>query len=198
MKIRVYSDIHLDWYAGDANSTRIHDPELLEDPFKNFWYPPELPDDKETILVLAGDLWVGTKWIEWMEEFSWIGRVAPRFKQVLIVLGNHDYWPQGGLTISKGAEKCNDMLGDRCLFNVKVLDRSTFEIDGVLFIGATLWTDMDKHSAFTMFDMPRYMRYDGKISYDVWPDGGWSRFTSDKWVQTHDKHKAYRYHSEAK
>lgn len=173
MKLRIYSDIHLDHYNED-----------------NLWYPPLLPDDKETILILAGDLWVGTRWIEHGEN-SWISRIASQFKQVLIVLGNHDYWPQGDLTILKGAEKCNSMLMERCLYNVKILDRDTWESEGFLFIGATLWTDMNSGDPLTTFTMPQFMRYDGKIAYETGSNGMWSRFTSQKWISTHCKHRDF-------
>jgi len=187
MKIRVYSDIHQDHY-----STKL-------------WYPPELPDDKDTILVLAGDLWIGTKWIEcvntgtrWVSEpytTSWIYELALRFKQVLVVLGNHDYWPiQGGrLTIVDGAEKCNDMLKDMWINNVHVLDCDTFEIDDYLFIGCTLWTDMAKGDLLVMRNMPNSIAYDGKIAFDTSP-AVWSRFTSELWCKTHDVHRDYIKH----
>lgn len=183
MFVREYSDFHLDWYAEKTSS-------LGE---AAFWYPPELPDDKETTLILAGDLWIGTRFIEWA-GFSWIGKVAPRFKQVLIVLGNHDYWPQGNLTILQGADKCNAMLQDMGLHNVLVLDMSTY-IDGdVVFVGATLWTDMNNGDPLAMHNMSNFMNYDGKIAYDTGPNGGWSRFTSEKWVQTFCKHRDYIKH----
>lgn len=175
MKLRVYSDLHLDHYNSASS----------------LWYPPELPDDQDTILVIAGDLWVGTKWIKF-GEFSWIANVAPRFKQVLIVLGNHCYWPcKPDLSILYGGEKCNSMLQELGLTNVKVLDCSTWEHEDVIFVGATLWTDMNKADPLTMHQMNFVMAYDGKISYDTGPNGQWSRFTEEKWLTTHRKHKRY-------
>lgn len=131
------------------------------------WYPPELPDDKDTILILAGDIWIGTKFI-WNGTDSWISNIAPNFKQVLIVLGNHDYWAiQGGnLTIKDGAKKCNILLEQMCLFNVKVLDCDTFADGDYLFVGCTLWTDMDKEGPLAMYNMSRFMAYDGRIRYN--------------------------------
>ena len=187
MKIRVYSDLHLDWFFADGISFNPVTRQM------NIWRPPELPDDKDTVLVLAGDLWVGSKWIKWA-DYSWIKEVAPRFKEVIVVLGNHDYWPQGGLTIRAAGDKLNAMLQDHGVFNVHVLDMSTKEIDGVLFVGATLWTDMDKGDPSVMYMMPRYMRYDGSISYETGPDGKWIRFTSEKWVSTHKGHRDYIKH----
>lgn len=174
MKVRIYSDIHLDHYSDSTDH----------------WYPPALPDDKETILILAGDIWIGSKFIFHGQD-SWIGNVAQHFKQVLIVLGNHDYWPMGNLTIKNGANKCNAMLQDACLFNVHVLDCSTFQCDDILFVGATLWTDMNKGDPLAMHRMPSYMNYDGKIAYETGPNGVWSRFTSERWVREHKRHRDY-------
>jgi 3',5'-cyclic AMP phosphodiesterase CpdA len=144
-------------------------------------------------LILAGDLWVGTKFIEWA-GFSWIGIVSKRFKEVLIVLGNHDYWPMGDLTITKGAEKCNCMLQDYGLLNVQVLDCDTIERAGILFIGATLWTDMNRSDPFAMMNMENVMAYDGKCKYATEPNGAYEKFSSFKWTNTHQKHKDYIKH----
>lgn len=195
IKVREYSDIHLDHYK-----------------LGRLWYPPELPDDKDTILILAGDLWVGTRFIEW-EDFSretilidkntprpftvdsrtWIEKVAERFKQVLIVLGNHCYWPinSGSLTITKGGDKCNELLANRGLHNVKVLDCDTYLDGDFLFVGCTLWTDIGNRDPLGMSMINRFMAYDGKIAYETGTAGQWARFTSERWVHTHHKHKAY-------
>ena len=173
MKIREYSDLHLDGYASNKR-----------------WYPPPLLDDRETILILAGDLWEGLKWIKHGES-SWISQVAPRFKQVLVVLGNHDYWPHGGLTITDGAAECNNLLADMGLSNVLVLDSSTWEYENTIFIGATLWTDLNEADPLTMHNMNRVMRYDGEIAYQTGPNGQWTRFIDSRWLQTHKKHKGF-------
>lgn len=195
MKIREYSDTHLDWYADAAfHQTRLIDPLNPLDPKARpspMWYPPVLPDDKETTLILAGDLWTGTNFIEYF-GYSWISDVAQQFKQVLIVLGNHDFWPVNhSLSILGGAKKCNTMLLDRGILNVKVLDMDTYSDGDVLFVGATLWTDIDKADPLAMHNMSNFMRYDGKIAFSTGPNGAWERFTSEKWVQLHYKHRDY-------
>jgi predicted MPP superfamily phosphohydrolase len=180
LKIRVYSDLHEDQYARYA-STKGE---------KCFWYPPELPDDKETILVLAGDLWVGTKWIEWA-GFSWISKVAQKFKHVIIVLGNHDLWANGDLTITNCGDKCNSMLSDYQLHNVTVLDKSTFSIGNYIFVGATLWTDMNHADPLAMMHVNTYMYQDGKCKYRTGENGLYEKFTSERWINTHIKHRDY-------
>ena len=175
MKIRVYSDMHLDHYG-------------LQDVM---WYPPKMPDDAETTLILAGDVWVGTHFIMDGSD-SWIGNLAQWFKRVIVVLGNHDYWPTNKyLSIKDGAKRCNDMLFDMGIMNVKVLDCDVIDDGDVLFVGCTLWTDMNKHEPLAMYNMPQYMAYDGKIAFETGPNGAWSRFTSERWCQTHMKHRDY-------
>lgn len=190
MKVRVYSDIHLDHYADAFQQTKLYDPSVKEETRPHMWYPPELPDDKETILILAGDIWIGTRWIEY-GGFSWIGEISKQFKRVLVVLGNHCYWPQGDLSVVAGADKCNALLQDMKLDNVLVLDKNTYEDGEYLFVGATLWTDMNNLDPLAMYNMSRFMTYDGKIAYETGPNGQWTRFTSERWVQTHDTHKKY-------
>jgi len=173
----------LDWYFSDDIQFDANNSEV------KCWKPPVLPDDKDTILILAGDLWIGTRFIEFA-RYSWITEVSTRFKNVLIVLGNHDYWPgNNSLTITRGGDTCNAMLQDLGCYNVKVLDCDTWEDGEYLFVGCTLWTDMNNCNELSMYNMPMFMRYDGKIQYDIG-----SRFTSEKWVQTHSKHRAYIKH----
>jgi predicted phosphohydrolase len=180
VKIREVSDIHLDWYAEQASAKG-------EDAF---WYPKELPDDKDTILIIAGDLWVGTKWIQWA-GFSWIGTVAKRFKQVLVVHGNHDYWPAGRTTVLNHTAKCRELIEELAIDNVQIMDRNTYEIDDVIFVGATLWTDMNRANPIDMQNMPYLMVPDGKIVWETAQEGRYSKFTSQRWVQMHYKHKDY-------
>lgn len=197
MKVRCYSDLHLDWYAHKAmHATRPYDPAIPSGPETIFWMPPVMEDDLDTVLILAGDLWTGTKFIEYA-GFSWIEHVAKRFKQVLVVLGNHCYWPcNDKLTITTGATKCNNLLSDMGILNVDVLDCDTFSFPSdpdVLFIGATLWTDMNKSDPMTMMNMPNYMRYDSDIAYETGAYGI-NKFNSKRWVRTHQRHKDYIKH----
>lgn len=186
MKLRVFSDIHLDHFDGRFNA--ITGKPVL-------WYPKPLPDDKETTLILAGDLWIGTRFIEFA-GYSWIQDIANQFKEVFIVLGNHDYWPGNhSLTIVGGGDKCNGMLQDCGLFNVHVLNMDTIIRDDYLFVGCTLWTDMKRGDPLIMYNMPQFMRYDGKIGYEHFTNGeGFTRFSSQKWVDTHAKHRDYIKH----
>jgi len=111
MKIQVISDLHREF-----GST-------------------ELCFDHSDIVVLAGDVNLGTKGIEWIKN-------AIPDKPVIYVLGNHEYY-KGSYpkTLNKIKEAALDS-------NVFVLENSFVDIDGIRFHGATLWTD------FSIFGNP--------------------------------------------
>jgi predicted phosphohydrolase len=201
IKLRQYSDLHLDsyWIPGKYNGTFFE-----EGHWGELWYPPFRADDKETTLLLTGDLWIGSHFI-FSNGMSWIQGIANRFKMVLIVLGNHDYWAcKEYLTIKDGARKCNDRLTQMGIYNVKVLDCDTYEDGEYLFVGCTLWTDLNKRETLTVFNLPTFMKdadmsavYEDGPGVDVmWPSeiphaSGFSRFTPERWLETHNRHKAY-------
>jgi hypothetical protein len=85
------------------------------------------PDDYDAV-VLAGDIGTGTSGVAWAKQaFE---------KPVLYVPGNHEYY--GCRVLPQTLEK---MRREADGSNVTVLDRDSVDIDGVTFIGATLWTD---------------------------------------------------------
>jgi len=111
MKIQVISDLHREF-----GST-------------------ELCFDRSDIVVLAGDVNLGTKGIEWIKK------AIPK-KPVIYVLGNHEYY--------KGSyPKTLNKIKEAALnSNVHVLENSFVDIDDIRFHGSTLWTD------FSIFGNP--------------------------------------------
>lgn len=112
MLIRPLDDIHLEW-----SDYRF---EL-----------PELPTDSETTLVLAGDIGVGVSAVPWIEE------VAKRFRHVIYVAGNHEFYHQ------TFQELLHD-LKERFKYstNVFFLEKESVVLEGIRFFGGTFWTDM--------------------------------------------------------
>ena len=76
---RLFSDMHLDMYV-----QKKFQPSQL-------WEPEVLPEDSESTLILAGDIWHSKKPFAF-SNYSWFGKMTQRFKYVLVVLGNHDFW----------------------------------------------------------------------------------------------------------
>jgi len=127
MKIRILSDIHLE--------------------FHQFTVPAQF-DDKDTVLVLAGDIGLPYYHGEPNQTFyNFFGRCGQQFKAVIYVLGNHEYYHgMYGDTLDEVRQNFKD-----CGYhNVHILERQTAVIDNVAFIGATLWTDYEKASPTSM------------------------------------------------
>lgn len=152
MKIRVYSDLHTEFA-----------PFII----------PSLPDDSNTILVLAGDI----NTINRLDELeSFVTECSHRFRGVIFVAGNHEFY-HGSLSttiplIKKRVEH---------LYNVFVLEDESVLIGGVMFIGAVLWTDFDRENPvaiqyatqaindFNLIDIddPAYPYGRGLTPYDI-------------------------------
>lgn len=96
----------------------------------------ELSFKSADVVILAGDVNIGTKGIEWIKS-------AIPNKPVIYVLGNHEYY--------KGSypKTLNKILAIASDTNVHVLENRSIIIDNVCFHGATLWTD------FSLFGNPR-------------------------------------------
>lgn len=109
MKLNVISDLHINWDYFDESDWNIFEPEKLE------------PAD---YLIIAGDLGICDNCEEVADEIK--DRTKGKFKDVLWIKGNHDYyyWGHGG----NRPEKPSD--------NVR-FDK----LDGdVAIFGTTLWT----------------------------------------------------------
>jgi Icc-related predicted phosphoesterase len=69
-----------------------------------------------------------------------------KYRQTILVMGNHEHY--GGQF-----EKTYNHIKANLPDNVHLLEKETLEIDGILFIGATMWTDMNKGDALTMYHL---------------------------------------------
>ncbi|MGV6943770.1 metallophosphoesterase [Sphingobacterium kyonggiense] len=104
MKIQIISDLHLEFGMS------------------------ELSFDNADIVVLAGDINLGTKGIEWIQK-------KIKNKPVIYVLGNHEYYKG---SYPKTLNKVKALAENS---NVHLLEDSFIDIDGIRFHGCTLWTD---------------------------------------------------------
>ena len=102
MKIHILNDLHIEF--GD---------------FK-------LQDTDADVVVLAGDIGLGTDGLKWIEN-------QKINKPVIYVLGNHEYYHHEMGFI--------DEIKTSAAANIHVLNDDVVEIDDVRFLGSTLWTD---------------------------------------------------------
>lgn len=113
MKIQIISDLHQEFGSS------------------------ELSFEQADVVVLAGDVNIGTKGIDWI-------KTKIPGKPVIYVLGNHEYYKG---SYPKTLYKIKEAAKGSGVF---VLEDDFVDIDGVRFHGATLWTD------FSIFGAPRY------------------------------------------
>lgn len=92
--------------------------------FGNFT-PPKTEAD---VVLLAGDIHVGLRALSWARE-------AFAGTPVLYVPGNHEFYGQATPVLVHELKEAAEGT------NVRVMDTDAVEIDGVTFLGATLWTD---------------------------------------------------------
>jgi predicted phosphohydrolase len=126
--IKYVSDLHL-----EINGNEFHD------------VVPE--NAKDINLVLAGDICEFYK-VNRLVEF--IRLCCSRYRNVLHVAGNHEYY-RGSIT--RGPAKLMEGFAGNVPENYHFLNRNSVVIDDVKFIGATLWTDLDKGNPVFMMQV---------------------------------------------
>lgn len=144
MFIRVVSDLHLE--------------------FNPTWILPSMPEDNETILILAGDVGLASKSYTFV---PFIEDVSERFQDVIFIMGNHEHY-KGNFPTS--FNKIKDAVVNQ--LNVHVLEKESIVIDDVAFICASLWTDMNNHNVLCI-EQSRNAMNDYKIirtgpTYEPW------------------------------
>lgn len=104
LKVQLFSDLHQEFSA---------------------FTPPDADVD---VVVLAGDIYTGTRGIEW-------AITTFKNKPVVFLAGNHEFYGHSfpSLNLKLQAKAAGT--------HVHVLQNSTVEINGWLLLGATLWTN---------------------------------------------------------
>ncbi len=132
------------------------------------------PGTDADVVVLAGDIGVGLGGIEW---------AARRFPKVPVIYvpGNHEFYGHDiGLT---------DELKLVAPANLHVLNNDTLELDGVRFVGSTLWTDFklfgEGEAWFARQRAQRLIEDFASIK------NGKRRFTPEDSVAVHETSKAW-------
>lgn len=150
MFIREVSDLHLEFYYDLYNKNGPLAKQEVERIL------PPLQTDNNTVLIIAGDLasaCVSDRIVTFMEL------VVHRFKHVIYVLGNHEYY---GYDINKSLSTIRDALAtsskvDMTKLTIAGNDIETVNIDDVTFHCGTLWTDYDRGNPFSMLAARRSM-----------------------------------------
>lgn len=131
------------------------------------------------VLVLAGDVCIGESLKrfpfynndrgtgslhEYNSQFyqKFFENIAEQFKHVIYVAGNHEHY-QGTYSKSiKALRENTKAVSDTIHF----LDADSIDIDGVRFIGGTLWTNFNYGNEYAMFAAGQAMNDFRVITYD--------------------------------
>jgi predicted phosphodiesterase len=102
----------------------------------------ELPDVEADVVLLAGDIHARTEGLAWAaERFAGV--------PVLYVPGNHEFYGACMPALRRELHDRARRLG------IYLLDNSGVELDGVRFLGTTLWTDFDLYAGEPGHDAER-------------------------------------------
>jgi hypothetical protein len=111
------------------------------------------------ISILAGDIGEGLQGLEWAMTFN---------RPVIYVMGNHEFY--GQRPIPELWQQARKMVANS---NVHLLENQSIVIEGIRFIGATLWTDF-KVLGDDYFEENKRVAYedirDFRVIYTSWRD----------------------------
>jgi len=113
MRIEILSDLHLEFLTTEER----------QEFFDQYKAPPDVD-----VLVLAGDIFTRAIAFECIEHFS------ESYKHVVFVAGNHEYYGSSPDRIHRGLTKASKRFE-----NFHWLNRDRVVLEGVGFIGSTLW-----------------------------------------------------------
>jgi Icc-related predicted phosphoesterase len=127
MRIALASDIHLEF--GDLF-------------LKN--------EENADVLILSGDICTVKQFQKKPKESflvkDFFKRCSFQFPHVVYIMGNHEHYD---FDIALTYDRLKAELAD--LPNIHLLEKETWEHNGITFVGGTLWTDMNKNDSLTLW-----------------------------------------------
>jgi len=127
MKIALASDLHLEF--GEISLENSEDAEVL---------------------ILSGDICVASKFRD--KDRKFFRECSERFCNVVYIMGNHEHY-NGNFVLSENLlrEELEDFE------NIHFLEKQSVDIGDYTFVGATIWTDMNKNDPNTLWHVNRVM-----------------------------------------
>jgi Icc-related predicted phosphoesterase len=141
MKIALASDVHLEFGEISFENTENADVLILSGDICT-----------AVDLMVKDDIGFFDKNVRSEKYHKFFQECGERFPHVIYVMGNHEHY-------NGDYRNTITTLRDRLSYirNLHILDKDTFVIDDVTFIGGTLWTDMNKEDPITLMQMSGMM-----------------------------------------
>jgi predicted phosphodiesterase len=146
MKIYISSDIHLEFEDININN-----------------------EDNADVLILAGDIMVahdlhehphpidtssrlGSRQLAAIRYRNFLSRVSQEFPHVIYIAGNHEFYHGTW-------EETHDILRNECsrFSNVYFIEKEDKIINDVVFVGSTLWTDLNNGDPLALYNANQVM-----------------------------------------
>jgi len=147
MKIKLVSDLHLEFSDINIQNTDNCDVLILGGDIcvaQDLHDHPELVNSSDQAAIAAGT-GLGRRQQSAQRYRDFFKRCSFQFPHVIYVMGNHEFYNGKFFAgIDYMREECAKYP------NVYFLENDTKIIDDVTFVGATLWTDMNKGDPLTM------------------------------------------------
>jgi Icc-related predicted phosphoesterase len=141
MKIKLVSDLHLEFEDINIKNDKDYDVLILSGDILVINDLHDHPEEKYSHLDIAA-LKFGQARAQLFRDF--LKRCSFQFPHVVYVAGNHEFYHG---EFHRGVEH----LREECakFLNIHFLERDCQFINGVMFVGGTLWTDMNKGDPLT-------------------------------------------------
>ena len=144
MKIHILSDLHVEFA------------------------PYELQVLDADVVILAGDIHVGMAAVRWAEQL-----LNQTSAHIVFICGNHEFYRENITNLRSEMNLfCRHAHGDDWQHRLHYLENNSVIIDGVRFLGATLWTDFqlfgEKLIEGAMFVAERSLNDFRLIEFNEW------------------------------
>ena len=152
MKIKVVSDLHLEFSDVNIPNDENCDVLILSG---DIMTAEDLHDHPESSYGMYSNVNLdnlGRRQAVALRFRDFLKRVSFQFPHVIYVAGNHEFYHgRWDASLDHLREECSKFP------NVYFLERDMKVIDDVVFVGGTLWTDMNKEDSLTMFNIRSIM-----------------------------------------
>lgn len=150
MKIKLVSDLHLEFSDIDVPNDNNYDVLLLGG---DIMIAQDMHDHSEKSVRIGTMIESLGRRQETAQRFrDFLKRCSLQFPHVVYIAGNHEFY-------HGKYPDAFDYLREECAKfpNVYFLEMETKEINDVVFVGCTLWTDMNKGDPLTLHACENYM-----------------------------------------
>lgn len=146
MRIAICSDLHLEFGHIDLSNTNNAEVLILSGDVLLGDYLKDFPDGYDNSAIVSSRQMKAWRFREFLKD------CATEFPHVVYVAGNHEFY-HGNLyqVIKVIQQECDNIP------NLHFLEDRTVSINGVKFVGATLWTDCNNADSITLFDLSKFM-----------------------------------------